>query len=819
MNKITYVVAIILIVFVVIFSSCIKHEKELGKNETISTKQKQKNIEITENISKDRAISLKVLQEKTKECMPKGSCADNINKLEGINKISGYVIDEKNKDLIIIGEIDNTSPSLYLEDFVIALRNAWMIYAPLKGNTYYYSSPGVSIDPDPKVLYKLQQTSDEQISDSEDIQKKLEKWQNLCSQPQQVRVMGVPEKSRFANVMIDADYYMKRLVDGSVTLEIKGFRSYTDMASSIARKDMELGKPVSIPLGSLNRFWFFPGENKFLEDKGIVYIEKSDVKLLTEEEFLTENKEIAGSNKQNPIAGEFADSFSTKYSEIARIRPVYSELEDLFRFMGLVNVIKYRGAVSEAGINLDYFLYDYPVKKIESNSTLPGISNVKEFQHKEEFAGGSSIASLWFMSCGGVSIDISVRETSISKDKNGVLDQTRENILETRSFNSLSWEILIPKSLKYNELYISKKYPEIIDKRTLLFNKKDESTIQLEIFGENIEKSENVKISTTLNEFINKWNMADDKTKSLYLKNEKYLRELLPFLKKIDDAAERNEIILDMGEFREYSDIFNLYFGSKIEIASKRAVPEKIAQTLVWNEKTKFTPSNIIVVYSANPKYSKEKQEERKEEWKKWIEEINKKIIGKIKLEIVESPDKLFQEINEVKDKGVVVIRVGETGTDGYTIMPEGKFNAKDIEMNVVDNQKRVSVFANCCSIYSDYAEAGSSTGSGINLVTTKEVPDKETIMEFLKLSAIELETNNGNLLKAFEHAIDEMPRGSNYEFIKFAMEYYKKDPQDISGAIIYANDKLVELQKGGPPEVGNTGIQIVIDSRGIGNG
>ena len=52
----------------------------------------------------------------------------------------------------------------------------------------------------------------------------------------------------------------------------------------------------------LNRFWFSPGENSFLEDEGMVYITNSEVILLTEEEHLTKKGEVVGTEKPNPLA-------------------------------------------------------------------------------------------------------------------------------------------------------------------------------------------------------------------------------------------------------------------------------------------------------------------------------------------------------------------------------------------------------------------------------------------------------------------------------------------------------------------------------------
>lgn len=362
------IIILISITLMIAFSCNVKEPKTTEKGEGIIK-------------GKGRAISLKVLQEKVKDCMADGTCPDDILQLGGIKKVTGYVIDEKNKDIILIGNVDDTSPPLYLEDFVIALRNTWMKYAELKGNTYYYSNPGCSIDPDPMVLNTLQQVANQIFSKSnpEKVRGSLNQWNNVCSQPQQVRVLGIPFNTRFGKVMVEADYYMKRLVDGSVTLDIEGFTGLTEMTLNIIREDIDKSRQISVPLASLNRFWFYPGENSFLEDKGVIYIKKSDVKLLTEEEFLTKKAEVAGTGRPNPLAQKFADNFSVRYDEIAKRKPIYTELEGLFRFVALSRIMKYKNALSEAGLNIDYLLNEYPIQNIHVSRTLSGISNIKEF--------------------------------------------------------------------------------------------------------------------------------------------------------------------------------------------------------------------------------------------------------------------------------------------------------------------------------------------------------------------------------------------------------------------------------------------------------
>jgi hypothetical protein len=452
-----------------------------------------------------RAISLKVLQEKVKDCMTKGKCPEDFLQLSGIKKVLGYVIDEENSDIIMIGKIDDSLPSLYLEDLVIALRNTWLKYAELKGNTYYYSNPGCSIDPDPRILNTLQQVSGQIFSSSNPskVQKNLTQWHNVCRQQQQVRVLGIPYNTRFAKVMVEADYYMKRLVDGSASLDIDGFSSLTDMTLNIVREDIDKDRQISVPLASLNRFWFYPGENSYLEDKGVVYIRKSNVKLLTEEEFLTKRGEVAGTGRPNLLAQKFAESFSVRYAEIAKRKPIYSELEGLYRLVALARIMKHKNAITEAGLNLDYLMNNYPIESTPVNHTLPGISNIKEFKHKTEIRGGYSMLYLWLPSCGGVSIDIDVKDNSIAMDRTGSLSAMRTSVLNTRpSPNTLYWDF--PAEWKASSSPITKRRPAPTDKI---------ETISVALTGrlEDIkEVNKNLKNGLIIDMFIDEKGIAHD---------------------------------------------------------------------------------------------------------------------------------------------------------------------------------------------------------------------------------------------------------------------------------------------------------------------
>lgn len=391
-----------------------------------------------------RAVSLKILQERLKAFQRKGSCDKSLHRLAGINRVEGVIVDEENQDLILYGAADANSPPLYLEDFVVALRNTWLKYAILKDNTYYYSYPGCSIDPDPRVIGKLQ-TVHQQILDSSssgDIERYIEEWHSVCRSPQQVRVMGIPFDTRFASVLVKADYDMKGLADGYDSIDIPGFISHTGIILEKVKSYIIKDQPISIPLSSINRFWFYPGENLYLEDEGVVTIKRSQIILLTEEEHLAGKEKIVGKGHPNPLAQEFAENFTAKYAEIAKQRPIYHELESLFRFVALARIIKFRSLDTEAGLDLSYLLDHYPLPKTDVSRHLEGRSTVEEYMHRRKQDGGHLITQLWLPSCGGVTMAIRITQDNFMKDTSNELSSLKTAVLKTRpSPDALAWNL------------------------------------------------------------------------------------------------------------------------------------------------------------------------------------------------------------------------------------------------------------------------------------------------------------------------------------------------------------------------------------------
>ena len=386
-----------------------------------------------------RALSLRVLQE-TLANHPLGKPRSlELTQLGYITRFRGYVVDTATHDIILVGDSIPFDPPLNLDDFVVALRNAWEIYTETRGNLRIYSDPGCSIDPDSQVLQRLQKLENliSSASTDEEVEKRIQDWCDHCKKPQQVRVMGVPFKSRFAKVMVQADYDMKTLVNGSDdTLNVAGFKSLTDMTLDAIKPFLIKRKPIPFHISTLNRFWFYPGKVSYLHDEQTGVLDQCQVKLLTEEEFLEESGTTRGTGQGDSLALLFCEDFTNNFSQIAEQRPIYAELEELFRFVALAKLMRQQNCTEVAGLDLSYLLYEYKIATYRVSQSLPGRSNVKEFTHRREYDGGYGELHFWLQNCGGVKIEINPKPPELipppTPELKRQLLELRENIFELR---------------------------------------------------------------------------------------------------------------------------------------------------------------------------------------------------------------------------------------------------------------------------------------------------------------------------------------------------------------------------------------------------
>ncbi len=358
---------------------------------------------------------------------------DVMKNLHGIGYLEGFIIDPDANDIILVGQRSEERPSLRLDDLVLNLRKRSSVFQ------YAYCS----LDPRPsdvEILDSLFRSVGS--ANSKDEMKRIYGKLQTNMGPQQVVVDGVPENSRYAHIMIDADYHMKKMSQGHITHP--GVTSYLEMCmNQINSPQPGARSPSSV--GGMSRFWFSVDEigPSFVVGDNIVWLRDCPIVLLTEKQNATSEGQLYDVDTDDPLAIEFARSFTTKFPELAKEIPEYADLENLYRLEAILKSLKMHKSTSQTGMKLNSFIpeYAYQDEKVMPSS-LPGLTNcIDRTQRSRE---GNMIYEEYYFSmvCGGVLMKIPILRSSFYKTNNSKLVDFKTNALQARpSIDTLSWVV------------------------------------------------------------------------------------------------------------------------------------------------------------------------------------------------------------------------------------------------------------------------------------------------------------------------------------------------------------------------------------------
>lgn len=344
-------------------------------------------------------------------------------------RVYGFTVagEDEEQDCILITKREPKCPLLRLDEFAVAYRN-------VKQSD---QRPACTINPRPEMLAKLLPISTRiaQARNLRTVESLLREFEQIARSDQDVVVFGVDAETHFANVMVDADYHLKSVSNGSD--EIKGVTSLTDIVLAKVKKQITQKGAVAMPLKSYNRFWFNPGAVRYRENEDTFILTKCPVTLRTEEEAVTVQGERTGLGKADPCAKEFADAFTKNYRRIAESDERYRELDNLYRFVALADVILSEGTRRGATEVVERLLGDVRISKQRHKATLPGKYAVRKLDGSVDMRQ----YHIRLPSCGGVSIDIRVDARGKEPDPKGTLLLIANSIRRNRpSPRSVSWE-------------------------------------------------------------------------------------------------------------------------------------------------------------------------------------------------------------------------------------------------------------------------------------------------------------------------------------------------------------------------------------------
>jgi hypothetical protein len=133
-----------------------------------------------------------------------------------------------------------------------------------------------------------------------------------------IEVFGISPRTHFAQVLVEADYRMKRIAIGAEPPPIK-MTTFIDALSSPQQ-------------GMLQRWWFTPDYKcvRLAEDKLAAELVGQGVQLQAEDKLIGADGSLAVAGaKPNKASELYTLSFTRKYPEISAASPVYAQLRNL----------------------------------------------------------------------------------------------------------------------------------------------------------------------------------------------------------------------------------------------------------------------------------------------------------------------------------------------------------------------------------------------------------------------------------------------------------------------------------------------------------
>lgn len=342
--------------------------------------------------SEMRKISLRRLEAALSERLKTDApLPDEMVLLAGLQRIRYVLVYPEQQDIVLVGYAEgwkvgdhgdivgqsNGRPVMQLDDLLVTLRA-------------FSTQPGViscSIDPTPEGLARLKQFTGRlrTIGNPERTIAGIEETLG----PQTISVTGVPATSRLARVLVAADYRMKRFAMGFDEAPVAGLPSFLDLlASSKSQRD-----PNMMP-----RWWLAPAYEPLLRDgEGLAYeLRGANVKCLTEEDYASTSGQREHTGKGEPIAQQWADAFTDKYSELALQEAVFGELQNIMDLAIVAALVVKENLPAKAGCELPLLMQEGPLSTSEWDAP----------RHVDSKATFRKRHGKWIISAsGGVQID------------------------------------------------------------------------------------------------------------------------------------------------------------------------------------------------------------------------------------------------------------------------------------------------------------------------------------------------------------------------------------------------------------------------------
>lgn len=273
---------------------------------------------------------------------------DDFNYLAGLQRIQYIFVYPEQKDIVIAGpaagwkinaqaEVVGTNtglPVLRLDDLLVALQSV---------DKARETMISCSIDPTPEGIQRLNAFLGKQKVMNAGVKEGVE----ASLGKQNITLTGVPATSRYAHVMLAADYRMKRYAMQLEAAPIKAMPSYLELLRT-AR--------TSPPADLSPRWWIGADYQPLLTDgEGLAWEIRPGVKVKSEDERRDAAGNAQGTGRVNAFAKKWADTMTAKYKELSAKESIFADLQNCMDLAVVAALISKERLAEKAGIDMSIY--------------------------------------------------------------------------------------------------------------------------------------------------------------------------------------------------------------------------------------------------------------------------------------------------------------------------------------------------------------------------------------------------------------------------------------------------------------------------------
>jgi len=207
---------------------------------------------------------------------------------------------------------------------------------------------------------------------------------------QKIDVYGLDPRTRASRLMVEADYRMK-LVGMGLEEGVPGVESFLDL--------IKVPAGDAAPPMAVLRWWFTLNYDAVLaaRDRQAFALRGQGVKVLSENEMLTEQGERVHTGQSDELNSRFARQFTTHFAELCQKYPVYAELRNLFDLALAFSLCREEDLPGKAGWHMTCFgsQGNYPIEFSIGPDAVETVVNHRVINRVHIVAGAS----------GGVRVD------------------------------------------------------------------------------------------------------------------------------------------------------------------------------------------------------------------------------------------------------------------------------------------------------------------------------------------------------------------------------------------------------------------------------